>query len=141
MKKFLAILLIAIVACSTVSADEEGKKFDLEKLPENIKNALNTISKPFKKIFQFLKNSGFWDPIANFLKTTGLVVPKELCLKVFDEEFCDELLSGLLQKAGDGEVVLKFPWVVVIAGVKYFVEAVSFAEAVLTVLRWLGLAK
>ena len=80
------------------------------------------------KIFQFLKNSGFWDSIANFLKTTGLVVPKELCLKVYDEEFCDELLSGLLQKAGDGEVVLKDWAKYVIKAIEYALNALSIYE-------------
>ena len=117
MKKFLAILLIAIVACSTVSAVEE-QKFDLEKLPDWVKKGWSTLLKTFKKVFEFLKESGVWDPLVKLLKETGLVVPKELCLKVYDEEFCDELLGSLVKKTENGEVVLKL-WGTVI---RYAIE-------------------
>ena len=106
MKKFLAILLIAIVACSTVSVVEE-EEFDLEKLPDWIKKGWSTLLKTFKKVVQFLKDNGLWDPLVKLLKESGKVAAKELCLKVYDEEFCDELLGSLLKKVEDGEVVLK----------------------------------
>ena len=106
MKKFLAILLIAIVACSTVSVVEE-EEFDLEKLPEWIKKGWSTILKTFKKVVEFLKESGLWDPLVKLLKDKGLPTAKGLCLKVYDEEFCDELVGSLVKKVEDGEVVLK----------------------------------
>ena len=95
MKKFLAILLIAIVACSTAPvADEE--------------NVLAKLLKGFKKGVQLLKEKGLLAPIVKMLKSAGIVVPKELCLKVLDEELCDELA---LKKSEDGEVVLnEVPW-------------------------------
>ena len=106
MKKFLAILLIAIVACSTVSVVEE-EEFDLEKLPDWVKKGWSTLLKTFKKVVQFLKDNGLWDPLVKLLKESGKVAAKELCLKVYDEEFCDELLGSLLKKAENGEVELK----------------------------------
>ena len=111
MKKFLAILLIAIVACSTVSVVEE-EEFDLEKLPDWVKKGWSTLLKTFKKVVQFLKDNGLWDPLVKLLKESGKVAAKELCLKVYDEEFCDELLGSLVKKTENGEVVLKglFKW-------------------------------
>ena len=128
MKKFLAILLIAIVACSTVSVGEEGKKFNLDKLPDWIKKNLSTLLKAFEKVVKFLRDSGLWDPIVKFLKEAGLVVPKELCLKVFDEEFCDELVGSPLKKSEDGEVVLKFPWWVIIDGVLTLIDIIVHSK-------------
>ena len=106
MKKFLAILLIAIVACSTE-----------QKLPEIAKSGLSALLKAFKKVVQLLKDIGLWDPAVKFLKEAGLVVPKELCLKVFDEELCGELAGSPLKKYEDGEVALRFPIWVVIDGI------------------------
>ena len=106
MKKLLAILLIAIVACSTASVVEE-KKFDL---PEWVNKVWSKLLKAFKKVVEYLKENGLLDPIVKLLKGIGLVVPKELCLKVYDGEFCDELLGGLFKEPEDGEVVLKSFW-------------------------------
>ena len=108
MKKFLAILLIAIVACSTVSVVEEDE-FNLEKLPEWIKKGWSTILKTFEKVVKFLKESGLWDPLVALLKDVGKVAAKGLCLKVYDEEFCEELLGSLLKKVENGEVRLNLP--------------------------------
>ena len=109
MKKLLAILLIAIVACSTASAAEE-EEFGLDRLLDGFKNGWSTLLKTFKKVVQFLKDNGLWDPLVELLKDAGKVAAKGLCLKVYDEEFCDELLGSLLKKVEDGEVVLKSFW-------------------------------
>ena len=132
MKKFLAILLIAIVACSTVPVEEEKEQ-------EKVKNVLLKFLKPLKNVVQFLKDKGYWDQVVKFLKATGLVIPKDACVEVYDEETCDELLGSLLQNPEDGEVVLNFPWKVIVKGVEYFIEAVSFVEALEKVKNWLGL--
>ena len=60
MKKFLAILLIAIVACSTETAVEE-EVFDFKAL--------------IKKAVELLKEYGLWDPLVALLKNFGLNVP------------------------------------------------------------------
>ena len=122
MKKFLVILLIAIVACTTVPTDEEKNK------------VLETL----KKAAQLLKDNGYWDPLVKFLKATGLVVPKELCLKVFDEESCEELLGNLLEKPEDGEVVLNIPWTIIYKGIKYVIEALTYADAFYQLMKKLG---
>ena len=60
MKKFLAILLIAIVACSTETAVEE-EVFDFKAL--------------IKKAVELLKEYGLWDPLVALLKNFGLNIP------------------------------------------------------------------
>ena len=97
MKKFLAILLIAIVACSSVSVAEE-EEFDL-KLPEWLKNGWSKVKEYVKKVIIMLKGSGYWDLIVEYLKTKGKEYAKKFCLKWYDEEFCDELIGDFLNKA------------------------------------------
>ena len=101
MKKFLAILLIAIVACSTASVIEE-KEIDLEKLPAWIKKGWSKVLDSFKKVFQLLKQSGIWDRILSILKSAGRSAAQSLCLKLFDLELCDELINGVFIKIVKG---------------------------------------
>ena len=103
MKKFLAILLIAIVACSSVSVVEE-EEYELE-LPAWLKKGWSKVKEYIKKVIIMLKGSGYWDLIVEYLKTKGKEYAKKFCLKWYDEEFCDELIGDFLDKAG--EVILK----------------------------------
>ena len=111
MKKFLAILLIAIIACSTASVVEE-EEFELEQLPDWLKNGWSTLLNVAKKVVQFLKDQGLWDQVATLLKNV-LVKVEELCPKVLDEELCGVLVGGLVKTTENGEVVLKgfFSWI------------------------------
>ena len=77
MKKFLAILLIAIVACSEVSVIEE-EEFDLESFKGAIQNAI-----------AWLKNHGLWDPILNLLKTAGKAAAYALCTNYVKSNVCN----------------------------------------------------
>ena len=133
MKKFLALLLIAIVACSTVSVIEEEEEFDFEKLPDWVKKGWSTLLSTFKKVVQYLKDNGLWEPLVNLLKDSGKVAAKELCLKVYDQEFCDELLGSLVKKAENGEVVLKsiFGWIR-----KAFKSVKSFFQRHKAIFQW-----
>ena len=77
MKKFLAILLIAIIACETVEQKE---------LEEALKNVWDLLKK--------LKAEGKLDPIINALKTAGKIAAEALCC-TYAPEFCG-LCSALL---------------------------------------------
>ena len=112
MKKFLVILLIAVVACSTISvADQE---VDLQKVPDWIKNGWAKIKSAFKKVVTFLKDNGLWDPLVKVFAQYGKKFAKDMCMKAYDDEkFCDELVNQALPKVDEnGEVQLKglFNW-------------------------------
>ena len=95
MKKFLAILLIAIVACSTVSVVEE-EEFDLEKikLPNWLKKGWSKLKEKIKKVVEFLKENKLWEPILDFVKKNAVAAAKKYCYKYLEQEFCDELVDG-----------------------------------------------
>ena len=107
MKKFLVILLIAVVACSTISvADQE---VDLQKVPDWIKNGWAKLKSAFKKVVTFLKDNGLWDPLVKVFAQYGKKFAKDMCMKAYDDEkFCDELVNQALPKVdANGEVQLK----------------------------------
>ena len=76
MRKFLAILLIAVIACST---SEEDDSF------------LETI----KKWYLELEKLGVIDAILNLLTTQGLPVAKEACCKYIPDacNICETLVK------------------------------------------------
>ena len=81
MKKFLAILLIAIVACSNVSVVEE-EEFDLEKITGTV-----------KEVVAWLKKNGLWDPLMNTLKTAGKVAAFAFCTRYADASLCQTIVD------------------------------------------------
>ena len=81
MKKFLAILLIAIVACSDVSVIEE-REFDLE-----------TITGTVNEVIAWLKEHGLWEPLMETLKTAGKVAAYAFCTRYAPASICSTILS------------------------------------------------
>ena len=81
MKKFLAILLIAMIACSNVSVVEE-EEFKLEVVIQTVQGAI-----------QFLIKIGVWDLIMNFLKTHGKKFAYNLCVKYIKAGWCKAILK------------------------------------------------
>ena len=81
MKKFLAILLIAIVACSNVAVIEE-EEFDLQGFFSKIKNAI-----------KWLKDQGLYDTIISSLKTVGKTAAYALCQKFIKSDTCKLILN------------------------------------------------
>ena len=113
MKKFLAILLIAIVACSSIQVVDE--EVELQKVPDWIKNGWAKLKSAFKKVVTFLKDNGLWDPLVKVFAQYGKKFAKDMCMKAYDDEkFCDELVNQALPKVDEnGEVQLQnfFGWV------------------------------
>ena len=87
MKKFLAILLIAIIACMTVEEEMELNSW-FSKLWDKIKNAV-------KKAWNWLKEKGILDKIKNALVTAGKYAAIALCKKWFDAETCEGVIGQL----------------------------------------------
>ena len=81
MKKFLAILLIAIVACSNVSVVEE-EEFDLEKITGTV-----------NQVVAWLKKNGLWDPLMNTLKTAGKIAAFAFCTRYAPANVCSLILN------------------------------------------------
>ena len=77
MRKFLAILLIAVIACSTSEEDKDS--------------FLETI----KKWYLELENMGVIDAILNLLTTQGLPVAKEACCTYIPDacSICETLIK------------------------------------------------
>ena len=82
MKKFLAFLLIAIIACTTV------EDIDLESLWKKIKNA-------FKKGVKWLKDKGIFDTVKNTLIKLGKQAAIALCAKYIGQSTCETVVNQL----------------------------------------------
>ena len=82
MKKFLAFLLIAIIACNTVE--------DL-----TLQNILDYLKELYEKAVQWLKDNGVYDEVIAALKTLGKEAAVGVCTKWLDRTMCEALLSFL----------------------------------------------
>ena len=94
MKKFLAILLIAIIACSAVSVVEE-EDLDLEKLKIKVPSWLQ---KAVKKALKEVKKRGIDKLILDALKKEGKKAGVKLCSRYFKEEVCEKVTDELLNQ-------------------------------------------
>ena len=92
MKKFLAILLIAIIACSVVSVVVEEEEFDLEKI-----KIPGWLKKAVKKALDKFKKHGIDKLILDALKKEGRKAGMKLCTKYAEEEVCEKAVDELLK--------------------------------------------
>ena len=76
MKKFLAILLIAAIAC------EAYEEITLEDIWNNVQDAIN-----------WLRDHGYLDKIKELAYTVGKYLAKNLCKKYLDENICDQVID------------------------------------------------
>ena len=83
MKKFLAFLLIAIVACTTV------EDLTFESFWDKIKDW-------FKKAVNWLKEIGVYDIIVNTLITLGKQAAIGLCSNFLSQDECESIINSLL---------------------------------------------
>ena len=98
MKKFLAILLIAIVACETVD------NFDLEGLWKKIKNAVKSawdkLSGAVKKAINWLKDKGIYDLVKSKLIQLGKAAATTFCSAYLSPAVCAPAIEGLCTIVG-----------------------------------------
>ena len=87
MKKFLAFLLIAVIACMTVEEEMEFNSW-LSNLWNKIKNAV-------KKAWNWLKEKGYLSKIKDALVKLGKTAAIALCKKWFDAQVCEGIINGL----------------------------------------------
>ena len=104
MRKFLFVLLIAIIACSTDFAVEEYEDFELQKFdPKVIVEAWKKVKAVFDKAVKFLKENDLYDPLIKAIKKYGIQFANNLCVKQhkIEETTCRSIvdfLFGLLKK-------------------------------------------
>ena len=112
MRKLLAILLIATIACNglveTFESFNEDMIFDyfeldkedleLKSIFKKIGNFFKKIWKGAKKVVDVLKKSGFWEQIKTVAKTAGKYAAKALCKKLTSSDKCGDIVDKFLNK-------------------------------------------
>ena len=98
MKKFLAILLIAIVACEAVD------DFDLEglwkKIKKAVKSAWDKLSGAVKKAVNWLKDKGIYDLVKDKLIKLGKAAATTFCSAYLSPAVCAPAIEGLCTIVG-----------------------------------------
>ena len=91
MKKFLFVLLFAVIATSAV------EDYTLEGWWDDIIAAIKKIIEKIKAIIQWLKDNGHWDTLIELLKKYGKPKAVEFCVKlIHKEELCNDIVTYLL---------------------------------------------
>ena len=97
MKKFLVILLIAIVASSTITVDTEDFNGFWKKVGNFFKKIGDVIKKltgKLKDLYNWLKDSGVWDTVVDYAKKYGKPYAVKFCEGFkFIESYCGPLLD------------------------------------------------
>ena len=88
MKKFLFLVLIAIICCSSI---EEFKPEDFEVLLKGI--SWEDIKNNVEKVIQWLKDQRLWEPLKKLLLKYGEISAMNLCLKALEEPTCKSIIT------------------------------------------------
>ena len=98
MKKFLAFLLIAIVACEAVEdVDLEGL---WKKIKKAVKSAWDKLSGAVKKAVNWLKDKGIYDLVKDKLIQLGKVAATTFCSAYLSPAVCAPAIEGLCAIVG-----------------------------------------
>ena len=102
MKKFLAVLLIAIVSCETV------QDLDLEswwtkirdKVVNTVKSVWDTLRDVVKSAVNWLKENGYFDLLKNKIIEMGKTAATAWCSNYVSAELCSNAVEGVVKLAG-----------------------------------------
>ncbi len=102
MKKFLAILLIAIVSCETV------QDLDLESIWTKIRDAVvdtvksvwDTLRDAVKGAVNWLKENGYFDLLKGKIIEMGKNAATAWCAQYVGAELCSNAVEGVVKLAG-----------------------------------------
>ena len=98
MKKFLAFLLIAIVACEAVEdVDLEGL---WKKIKKAVKSAWDKLSGAVKKAVNWLKDKGIYDLVKDKLVQLGKAAATTFCSAYLSPAICAPAIEGLCTIVG-----------------------------------------
>ena len=91
MKKFLFVLLVAIIASAAV------EDVTLEGWWDDVVEAFKKIIEKVKGVIQWLKDNGYWDKLIELLKKYGKPKAIEFCVSlIHKEELCTDIVTILL---------------------------------------------
>ena len=91
MKKLLILVLLAVTFCTAIEekVDEDIALIDWAGLWEKVKKYVDTA-------VNWLKDNGLWDPIVNFLKTTGRQAAMNWCTQKIPDFVCSSIIDFIL---------------------------------------------
>ena len=101
MKKFLLVLLIALVASATIQFDTGDLNGGILDWFKKIGQFIASLWGKLKDLYDWLKDTGYWEQILNLAKEYGKPAAVQLCASVFgDEETCSGFIDLLLSFIG-----------------------------------------
>ena len=108
MKKFLAILLLAVISCTIIDdlkaegiitaqedVDMEGLTDFLKRLWEKIKEIWRSIPGKIQQVINFLKEHGYWSTLIDLIKKYGVKYGTEYCEKYLEHDLCVDAVQWL----------------------------------------------
>ena len=97
MKKFLLVLLIAVIACNdvvdTIDLDDAEFRNIFQKIGDFFKGLWDKV----KGVVNKLKNLGVWDSIVKAAKTVGKLAAKALCNKFDSSGKCSDIVDKFIK--------------------------------------------
>ena len=96
MRKFLLVLLIAVIACNDVV-----ETIDLDDVELNIFTAIGNFFKGLwdkvRGVVDKLKSWGVWDAVVNAAKTVGKFAAKALCNRFDSSGKCSDIVDKFIK--------------------------------------------
>ena len=96
MRKFLLVLLIAVIACNDVV-----ETIDLDDVELNIFTAIGNFFKGLwdkvKGVVEKLKSWGVWDAVVKAAKTVGKLAAKALCNRFDSSGKCSDIVDKFIK--------------------------------------------
>ena len=91
MKKFLFVLLIAVIASAAVEDSSLDTWWD------DVVEAFKKVIEKIKTVIQWLKDNGFWEPLMRVLEKYGKPKAVEFCVKlIHKEDICTDIVNILI---------------------------------------------
>ena len=98
MRKLLAILLIAAIACEVVETETipDFDNVELKNWIDGLKKGWDTLTNGVKNAISWLKEKGLWDTIVKLAKTAGKLGAKALCSRYTSGDICGQIVDAIL---------------------------------------------
>ena len=115
MRKLVAILLIAVIACVEVDTTPKEEVSDFNELLDlldldvnsvelslgdflnGVKGFFGNLWNKVKDCVEFLKKNGVWDQLVSLVKTGARYGATKLCGNYFDESICNPIIDVIFK--------------------------------------------